>query len=138
LGKFVPKFEPETEVSVDSLSTDFDVYVSDKSVSERVSPGNDISGSPKRVYRVDRKGGELNLKVDVINQVTITRDDGGNFLPEGRVSVEDLFDRFDRKVGMSSVNHFEKSDLGVTSQVNVLGPVGSVRLDYLNLNYSPK
>jgi hypothetical protein len=111
LGKLIPELEPESKMSVDSLSSDFDVDVANESMAKGVGPGDAVGfGGTGLVYGVDRKGRELDLEVDVINQVTVTRDDSGNFLSKSGVSVENLLDRFDGEVSVSAIDDL-KNDI---------------------------
>jgi len=59
--------------------------------------------------------GKSNLKVNTVNQITITRNGASNTLAEIGGSVKGLFNRFDREVSVTTVNNFEESNLGVSS-----------------------
>jgi len=59
-----------------------------------------------------------------MDEITVALDSAGDFLSEVRSAVKRVLDGLHGKVGMAPVNHLEKSDLRVTSQINVLGAIG--------------
>jgi hypothetical protein len=106
LGQFVPNFEPEPEVSVNSLTSNFDIYISNESMAQRVGPCYTVRSSsrPDGSYR---EGWELNLEVNMSNQISVTGDCGRHFLTKRGVSIENLFNGFNSEVRMSSIYYFE-------------------------------
>jgi hypothetical protein len=58
-----------------------------------------------------------------MDQITVSRNSAGNFLAEISSSVKGLFDGFHREVGMSSVDDFEKGNLGISGKINILSSV---------------
>jgi hypothetical protein len=116
LGFFVlePKPSRFSAPTVNALTTDLDLDVADENVSDVVDPTKAerfiSSGSGGALNK-----GKSNLKVNTVNQITITRNGAGNTLAEIGGSVKGLFNRFDRKVSVTAVNNFEESDLGVSS-----------------------
>ena len=59
-----------------------------------------------------------------MDEITVALDGAGDLLAEVRGAVKRVLDGLHGKVGMSPVHDLEKSDLRVTSQVNVLGAIG--------------
>jgi len=121
LRKLIPNLEPRSEVSVDALSTDLDLYVVNESVSDRVSVRDLVVVSRSRsgvVEVVELEGGKLNLKVDLVDKVTVTRDRASDFLSEVSLAGEDLLDRLFGEVSRTAVYYLPVGDLGVTCKVN--------------------
>ena len=106
LGEFVPQVEPFAVVLVDTLSANFDFDVVDEFADTN-------SSGTGRVVNIE-------LKVAAADEIAVARDGAGDLGARGRVTVEGLFDRFHREVGVAAVDHLEEGDLGVTGQVNVL------------------
>jgi len=99
---------------VDALTTDLDLDVADENVSDVVDP------TKAKRFISSGSGGALNkrksnLKVNTVNQITITRDGASNTLAEVGGSVKSLLNRFNRKVSVTAVNNLKESNLGVSS-----------------------
>jgi hypothetical protein len=96
------------------LTTDLDLNVADQNVTDVVDPTKAerfiSSGSGGALNK-----GKGNLKVNTVNQITITRNGASNTLAEIGSSVKGLFNRFDREVSVTTVNDLKKSNLGVSS-----------------------
>jgi hypothetical protein len=98
LGKFVPDVKPVSVMFVNSLTTNFNFNGLDKFVTGPSGTG----------------GWKFGLKVDSVNQISVSGDGASHFLTEIGETVESLFDRFHREVGVSSVYNFEESNLWVS------------------------
>ena len=59
-----------------------------------------------------------------MDEITVALDSAGDLLAEVRGAVKRVLDGLHGKVSVAPVYHFEKCDLRVTSQVNVLGAIG--------------
>ena len=59
-----------------------------------------------------------------MDEITVALDGAGDLLAEVRSAVKRVLNGLHGKVGMSAINHLEKCDLRVTSQVNILGAIG--------------
>jgi hypothetical protein len=96
------------------LTTDLDLDVADQNVSDVVDPTKAerfiSSGSGGALNK-----GESNLKVNTVNQITITRNGASNTFAEIGGSVKGLLNGFNREVGVTAVNDLKESDLGVSS-----------------------
>jgi hypothetical protein len=122
-GKLVPDVHPVTVLAVDALATDLNLNLRDELLTGEVEPtGIDVStGSVlERLANL----GESNLKVSAVSQITVTGDGAGHTATEVSLAVESLLDRLHGEVGVTLVGNLPESNLGVTSQVNVLGAIG--------------
>ena len=59
-----------------------------------------------------------------MDEITVALDGAGDLLAEVRGAVKRVLDGLHGKVSVTPVDHFKKSDLRVTSQINVLGAIG--------------
>lgn len=118
LGELIPDFEPHTVVLVDTLATNLNLYLTDESVTKGVSPCYVVrlcgSGSVDRSKRESR---ELDLKIDVVNKIAITRNCACDLAAKVCGTGEYLFDRLNGEVCMASVHHFKKCNLRVSRKI---------------------
>ena len=121
LGELIPDVEPVTIVLVDTLTTDFDLNGLDKVVANPVEP-TELGTSA--VSGHDRHRGESSLEIHTVDQITVALDCAGHLLGEVRCTVEGVLDGLHGEVGVTTVEHLEKSNLRVASQVDILGTVG--------------
>jgi hypothetical protein len=121
-GKLVPDVHPITVLAVDALATDLNLNLRDELLTGEVEPTSvDVSG--RALQRLANLG-ESNLKVSAVRQITVTGDGAGHTATEVSLAVESLLDRLHGEVGVTLVGNLPESNLGVTSQVNVLGAIG--------------
>jgi hypothetical protein len=122
-SELVPDVHPVTVLAVDTLATDLNLNLRDELLTGEVKPtGIDVStGSVlERLANL----GESNLKVSAVSQITIAGDGAGHTATEVSLAVKSLLDRLHGEVGVTLVGNLPESNLGVTSQVNVLGAIG--------------
>ena len=122
-SELVPDVHPVTVLAVDTLATDLNLNLRDELLTGEVEPtGIDVStGSVlERLANL----GESNLKVSAVSQITVTGDGAGHTATEVSLAVKSLLDRLHGEVGVTLVGNLPESNLGVTSQVNVLGAIG--------------
>ena len=123
-GKLIPDVHPVTILTVNALTTDFNLHLSDKLFAGEIQPtGIDtvLSGADRRSVShklVDL--GKSDLEVGAVSKITVSADNAGHTAPKIGLSVESLFDRFDSKVCVASVGHFPESNLRIASKVYVL------------------
>jgi hypothetical protein len=116
LGFFVlePKPSRFSAPTVNALTTDLNLDVADENVSDVVDPTKAerfiSSGSGGALNK-----GKSNLKVNTVNQITITRNGASNTFAEVSSSVKSLLNGFNREVGVTAVNNLKESNLGVSS-----------------------
>jgi len=89
------------------------------------NPGKKELGSISLKKRnvVHDNGVEFNSEIHSGYKITVSGDSNSNSLTEVGSSVEGKFDSFDSKVGISSVNYLEKSDLRITGEIDILSTV---------------
>ncbi len=119
LGELVPEVEPFTVVLVNALTTDFNLHGGDEVVARPVEPAE----LGTRGIRGNRHGGEGGLEVHTVDEITVTLDGAGHLLAEVRGTVERVFNGLHGEVGVATVHLLEESNLGVTSEVDILSTV---------------
>jgi hypothetical protein len=121
-GKLVPDMHPVTVLAVDALATDLNLYLRDELLTGEVKPtGIDATRGVLKGLADLR---ESHLKVSAVSQITVTGDGAGHTATEVSLAVESLLDRLHGEVSVTLVGNLPESDLGVTSQVNVLSAIG--------------
>jgi hypothetical protein len=122
-GKLVPDVHPVTVLTVNALTTDLNLDDRDELLTGEVKPTGINAGRTS-----DLKGladlRESHLQVSAVSQITITRDGAGHTATEVSLAIKSLLDRLHSEVGVTLVGNLPESNLGVTSQVNVLGAIG--------------
>jgi hypothetical protein len=121
LGEFVPEVEPFTVVLVNALTTDFNLHGGDEVVARPVEPAE----LGTRGISTGNEGNrwESGLEVHTVDEITVTLDGAGHLLAEVRGTVERVFNGLHGKVGVATVHLLEESDLGITSEVDILSAV---------------
>jgi hypothetical protein len=122
-GKLVPDMHPVAELAIDTLATDLNLNLRDELLTGEVKPTGIDVASTSVLQRLANLG-ESNLKVSAVSQITITGDGAGHAATEVSLAVESLLDRLHGEVSVTLVGNLPESDLGITSQVNVLGAIG--------------
>ena len=123
-GKLVPDMHPVTVLAVDALATDLNLNLRDELLTGEIEPTGINAGCTRRVLQRLTDLGKSHLKVGAVSQITVTRDGAGHTTTEVGLAVESLLDRLHGEVGVTLVANLPESNLGVTSQVNVLGAIG--------------
>ena len=123
-SELVPDVHPVTVLAIDTLTTDLNLNLRDELLTGEVKPtGINASGAGSILERLaDLR--ESNLKVSAVSQITVTGDGAGHAATEVGLAVKSLLDRLHGEVGVTLVGNLPESNLGVTSQVNVLGAIG--------------
>jgi len=125
LREFIPDLEPVTVVLINLLSTDLDVDVVDKIVTDPVEPAE------LRARRIRRRKFDLRkrrLEVNAVNEIAVTGDRALHLLAEVRRTVERLFNGFHGEVRVATVNDLE--DKVIPSLSGYFGAVALQGLDY--------
>ena len=121
LGELIPDLEPVTIVLVDTLPANLKLHVVDEVVPHPVQPAE---LGARAVSGQQGHSGQSGLEVDAVDQVTVALDSASHLATEAGRPVEGVLNRLHRKVSVTTVDHLKKGDLGVTSEVNVLGAIG--------------
>jgi len=106
---------PALVVLVNALTTDGKLRGGDGTLSH---PVGIVTSGRTRVSR-----GGLELNVHVTDKITVARDSHGHATGVGGGTVDGLLDVLHREVSVALVNRLEESNLGVASQVDILGTV---------------
>ena len=123
-GKLVPDVHPVAVLAVDALATDLNLNLRDELLTGEVEPTGIDTGLTRGVLKGLADLGESHLKVRAVSQITITRDGAGNAATEVGLAIKSLLDRLHGEVSVTLVANLPESNLGVTSQVNVLSAIG--------------
>jgi len=117
LSEIAPNGEPETVLAIDELTSDLELKVLEQSVAQIVRNLLGASGTDKQ------RGVVLNP--EILEKIAVTGNCNGHAGTSSNGAVDGLENRLNGEVGVAAVNGFEKGNLGLTSQVNVLGAVGN-------------
>jgi hypothetical protein len=120
LGELIPDVQPVTIVLVNALATDLELDGLDQVVANPVEP---TELSTRAISRQDLYLGEHSLEVDAVDQITVALDSAGHLLAEVGRTVERVLNRLHREVSVTTVHHLPEGNLGITSQVNILGAI---------------
>ena len=108
---------PLLVVLVDTLTTDGKLNILDGTLGDPAGIG------ARRSSASLEKGLSLELDVHVGDEITVTRDGDGDATVVRGGTVDSLLDVLHREVGVAAVDRLEESNLGVASQVDILGTV---------------
>lgn len=127
---FVLKSKPScfSAPTINALSTDFNLNVADKNVADVVDPSEAIVaiiniGLLVSDNRALNKG-KSDLKVNAMNKITIAGNGASNSLAEVSSSIKDLLNGLHREVSVTTIHNLEKSNLRVSSKINILSAIG--------------
>ena len=120
LGEFIPDLEPVTIVFVDTLTANLEFHTLHQVVTHPVQPAELGARAIRGQKSHLRQSG---LKVDAVDQITITLDRASHLAAKARRTVERVLNGLHGKVRVSAVHHLEKSDLRVTRQIHILSTV---------------
>ena len=107
-GKFVPDVHPIAILFVNFGSTDIKFDTWDKSMTDFGNPAPFLAG----ITRITTA--KNNTKIYISYKITIALKSSWYFTSEVSSTWECLFNAFYSKIGVSSVNDFEKSNLRIT------------------------
>ncbi len=121
LGELVPEVEPLTVVLVNALTTDLNLHRGDEVVARPVEPA-ELS---TRGISTDGEGdrGESGLEVHTVDEITVALDGASHLLAKVRGTVERVLNGLHGEVGVAAVHLLEESNLGITSEVDILSAV---------------
>lgn len=108
LREFLPQCKELAVMLVDRLASNLDFNVVNQDLTDTAGPCGGTGTC---------ESGESDFQVDLPDQVTVAGDLCRNFLSKVHSSIKRLLNGFNGKVGVSTVDTFEESDLGVTGQV---------------------
>jgi len=120
LGELIPDVEPLTIVHINALTADLELNLLDEVVADPVEPAE---LGARAVRGEELHLGEGGLEVHTVDQVTVALNSDSDLLAEARGTVERVLDGLHGEVSVTAVNHLEERDLGVASQVNILGTI---------------
>jgi hypothetical protein len=112
--------EPVTIVLVNALTTDLELDGLDQVVANPVEPAE---LSTRTISSQDLYLGEHSLEVDAVDQITVALDSAGHLLAEVGGTVERVLNCLHGEVSVTTVHHLPEGNLGITSQVNILGAI---------------
>ena len=122
-GKLVPQMHPVTILSVNALTSNFDLNLRNHLLSGEIEPSSPDS-LVRRTSHLLVDFGESYLQVSAVSQITVTADSARDTATKVSLPVEGLFNGFHGEVGVATVSHLPKSNLRITRKVNILSTVG--------------
>jgi hypothetical protein len=122
-GELVPDVHPITVLAINALATDLNLNLGNKLLTGEVKPTG-IDTVLRRGLHLLVDLGESDLQVGAVSQITVAGNGASNTATEVSLAVKSLLNGLHGKVGVALVRNLPESDLGVASQVNVLGAVG--------------
>jgi len=117
LGQLGPDLEPVAILPVDTLATNLELNHLQQSVTNVAQPTEALQAG-RGSRKVD--GGEHNLDVRAVHQVSVTVDHCRHTLVEVGLAVEGNLDGLHCEVGMPLVEDLPEGNLGITRNVDVL------------------
>ena len=120
LGQLIPDVQPVTIMLINALATDLQLHIADQVVAHPVQPpelGTAAIGGQ------DVHAGQSGLQVNAMDQIAVTLDSACHLLAEVGCTVEGVLNGLHSEVSVPAVHHLKKSNLGVASQVNILGTI---------------
>ena len=122
-GELVPDVHPITVLAINALATDLNLNLGDDLLTGEVKPTgiHAVLGGGLHLL-VDL--GESDLQVSAVSQITVAGNGASDTATEVSLAVKSLLNGLHGKVGVAFVRNLPESDLGVASQVNVLGAIG--------------
>jgi len=122
-GELIPDVHPITVLAVNALATDLNLNLRDELLTGEVQPtGINAVLSGGLHLLVDL--GESDLQVSAVSQITVAGNGASDTATEVSLAVKSLLNGLHGKVGVAFVRNLPESNLGVASQVNVLGAIG--------------
>ena len=122
-GELGPDVHPITVLAINALATDLNLNLRDELLTGEIKPtgiNTVLSGGLHLLVDL----GESNLQVSAVSQITIAGNGASDTATEVGLAVKSLLNGLHGKVGVAFVGNLPESDLGVTSQVDVLGAIG--------------
>ena len=122
-GELVPDVHPITVLAINALATDLDLNLRDNLLTGEVEPTGIhtvLAGALHLLVDL----GESDLQVGAVSQITVAGNGASDTATEIGLAVKSLLNSLHGKVGVALVGNLPESDLGIASQVNVLGAIG--------------
>jgi len=118
--ELVPDVHPVTILAVNALATNLNLNLGNELLAGVIQPtsvdarAGESVGENSVVSHVLVDLGKSNLKVCAVSKITISADNACNAAAKIGLSIESLLNRLNRKVCVSAVCNFPKSNLRVT------------------------
>ena len=122
-GELVPDVHPVTVLAVNALTTDLDLNLRDELLAGEVEPTG-INTVLVGTLHLLIDLGESDLQVGAVSQITVAGNGASDTATEVSLAVKSLLNGLHGKVGVAFVGNLPESNLGIASQVNVLGAIG--------------
>jgi len=122
-GELIPDVHPITVLAINALATDLNLNLGNKLLTGEVKPtgiNTVLSGGLHLLVDL----GESDLQVGAVSQITVAGNGASDTATEVGLAVKSLLNGLHGKVGVALIRNLPESDLGVASQVNVLGAIG--------------
>ena len=104
--ELAPDVEPLTVVLVDPLTTDGELHVAEEDIADPIEP-------TEALVRRNGNRGESNMKVDLVDEITVTTENAGNLATEIGCTIELLGNALHGEIGVSPKDKFPVGDLRI-------------------------
>ena len=122
-GKLVPDVHPVTILTVNTLTTNLNLYLSNQLLTREIQPTG-INGTGGTLHVLINLGKSY-LKVGTVSKITVSADGAGYTATKVGLTRKGLFNAFHSKVSVTSVRYFPESDFGGSGKEHVLGAIGN-------------
>ena len=122
-GQLVPDVHPITVLAINALATDLDLNLRNDLLTGEVEPTG-INTVLVRALHLLVDLGESDLQVSAVSQITVAGNGASDTATEVSLAVKSLLNGLHGKVSVALVRNLPESNLGIASQVNVLGAIG--------------
>jgi len=114
--QIIPDLKPVTELTVDALTTNFNINTLDQVVTKIIDP------TERATVSLDT--GKLDLNVSLPDKITVTGNRSRDLAAKITNTVECLLDRLNGEVSVATVHYLKIRDLGLAREIDILGAVG--------------
>lgn len=140
-GELVPDVHPIAVLTINALATNLNLNLGNDLLTREVQPtgidaGVELGSIVGSVAHELVDLGKSHLEVGAVSKITVAANCALDTATKVSLSVESLLNRFNSKVGVTTIGHFPESDLGISRKVDVLCAISwslkfPKRLDYI-------
>ena len=121
-GDLIPDVHPITKLTVDALTSNLNLNLGDKLLTDVVQPTGIDTISPGGSHRLVYLR-ESNLEIGSVSKISVTGDSACYTATKVGLTLESLLNGFHSKICVSAVGYLPEGNLGGSSKENVLGAI---------------
>jgi hypothetical protein len=122
-SELVPDVHPVSELTVNALTTNLDLNLGNKLLTDEIQPTGIDSSIARSLHGLVNLR-ESDLEVCAVSKVSVSGDSAGHTATKVSLTREGLLNTLHREVGVSTIRDLPEGDLGGSSKENVLCAVG--------------